>query len=250
MSRQPSFRDLIKLSAYLDGELSASDSRKMKSRLARDPNLLAALDDLRETKNILQRIPKRRSPRNFTLSPQMVAKSPPMPRAYPALRFASALAFILLFFTAIPKFGAPMNAAGPAMMEVAPVADSFSGVEAEEMMEMPAAEVPDLAQSESAPAEGELAAPEETAAVSEVDAEKATANRAEGAIVVTPTVVPTQIALPTPELLAAPPTESAAQPTSPQRFWQIILVTLAALFALGAFILRRWTISKWRKASK
>ena len=44
MSRQPSSRDLTKLSAYLDGELNASDSRKMKSRLARDPNLLGKFD--------------------------------------------------------------------------------------------------------------------------------------------------------------------------------------------------------------
>ncbi|MBT6062989.1 MAG: hypothetical protein HOG55_17570, partial [Anaerolineae bacterium] len=57
MSKTPSFRDIKQLSAYLDGELSASASRKMKSRLARDPNLLAALDDLRDTRAILRRIP-------------------------------------------------------------------------------------------------------------------------------------------------------------------------------------------------
>ncbi len=253
MSRQPSSRDLTKLSAYLDGELNASDSRKMKSRLARDPNLRAALDDLRETKSILQRIPKRRSPRNFTLSPQMVAESPPMPRAYPVFRFASAVAFILLFFSALPNFGAPMNAADQMMMEAAaPALENFAGAEAEEMMEMPAAEAPSLAQSESAPAEegGEPAAPEEPAPAPEADAEKATADRTEGAIISTPTVIPTQIAPPTPETLVVPPTEASAQPASPQRIWQIVLVAVAVFFALGAFILRRWTISKWRKASK
>jgi len=247
MSRQPSSRDLTKLSAYLDGELSASASRKMKSRLARDPNLLAALDDLRETKSILQRIPKRRSPRNFTLSPQMVAKSPPMPRAYPVFRFASAVAFILLFFSALPNFGAPMNAADQMVMEAAaPAIENFAGAEAEEMMEMPVAEAPALAQAESAPAEEAPAAPEEPAAP-EADAEKATADRAEEAIISTPTAMPTQIVSPTPETLAVPPTEPSAQPASPQRIWQIVLVVLAIFFALGAFILRRRTISKWRK---
>jgi len=251
MSRQPSSRDLIKLSAYLDGELSASASRKMKSRLARDPNLLAALDDLRETKSILQRIPKRPSPRNFTLSPQMVAKSPPMPRAYPVFRFASTVAFILLFFSALPNFGTPTKLADQMMMEAAaPAIENFAGAEAEEMMEMPAAEAPSLAQAESAPAEGEPAAPEEPAPAPEADAEKATVDRAEGAIISTPTVIPTQIVSPTPETLVVPPTEPTAQPASPQRIWQIVLVVLAVFFALGAFILRRWTISKWRKASK
>ena len=79
MKNNISPQDLKNISAYLDGELNASSSRKMKDRLERDPNLRTALDAMRVTKNILQRTPKRPAPRNFTLSSQMVAKSPPLP---------------------------------------------------------------------------------------------------------------------------------------------------------------------------
>ena len=58
MNKKLSSRDLQKLSAYLDGELSTSAAREMKNRLAHDPNLRAALDDLRDTKSILRRIPQ------------------------------------------------------------------------------------------------------------------------------------------------------------------------------------------------
>lgn len=79
MSKKPSFRDLKELSAYLDGELNASAQQRMKDRLARDPELATALDELRQSRAVLRRTPQRRSPRNFTLSSQMVAKRPPMP---------------------------------------------------------------------------------------------------------------------------------------------------------------------------
>ena len=215
MSRQPSSRDLEKLSAYLDGELSASASREMKSRLARDPNLLTALDDLRQTRAILRRIPTRRVPRSFKLTPQMVASKPPMPQAYPVFRFASAVAMILLFFSALPKFGSSMDAAAPMMME-APVAENFAAAEAEDMMEMPAPA------AESAP--DEESSPETEKTVADQRSEETTAS--------------------------TPPTERAAQPASSERVWQIILAGFSVLFGLGAFIIRRRTISKWQKASK
>ena len=255
MSRQPSSRDFEKLSAYLDGELSASASRKMKSRLARDPNLLAALDDLRETKSVLQRIPKRRSLRSFKLTPQMVATRPPMPRAYPIFRFASAVAVILLFFSTLPNVGVPMGASAPMVLEAAPAAENFAGAEAEDMMEMPApaAEAPALAESAplEEPAAEEAASPE--APVTET--EKSSADqRAEGTIIPTPTITATPLAkittTPTPEPLTAPQTDASAQPASPQRIWQMVLAALAVFFGLGAFIVRRGTISKWQKASK
>ena len=75
MSKNPSFRDLKKLSAYLDGELKDSARKKLESRIARDPELAAALDDLRLSRTVLRRTPQRRVPRNFTISPQMVAHS-------------------------------------------------------------------------------------------------------------------------------------------------------------------------------
>jgi hypothetical protein len=52
----------------------------------------------------------RKAPRNFTLTPQMVGKKPPLPRAYPAFRFVTALATLLFFVTMGVNFLAPQLA--------------------------------------------------------------------------------------------------------------------------------------------
>lgn len=90
-----SFRDVELLSAYLDGQLNPSDSARLESRLASDPGLRAVLDDLRTARGLLRQLPSRRAPRNFTLTPKMAGLTPPEPRAYPALRFATVLATLL-----------------------------------------------------------------------------------------------------------------------------------------------------------
>ena len=262
MSRQPSSRDLMKLSAYLDGELSASASRKMKNRLARDPNLLAALDDLRETKSILQRIPKRPSPRNFTLSPQMVAKSPPMPRLVPALNYATALAMILFFFSILPPFGYGGAAMAPAqkmMLESAdnmaieaPVAEEAFAEEA-----MPMAEAPAVAESEEMTEE---LVPAAEAEVVENDAEGTLATEeslsragddAEKAVIENQIVESTPFAtLPSSATLIAPSNiEDTPESSTTTSFtlWQEILLTLIILFATVGFILRRAVMLKWQK---
>ncbi|HEX6270191.1 MAG TPA: hypothetical protein VFZ43_08150, partial [Anaerolineales bacterium] len=103
-------RDLELLSSYLDGQLSPSDSARLESRLSSDPNLRAVMDDLREARSLLRRLPARKAPRNFTLTPKMVGQNPPMPRAYPAFRFITTLATLLLFFTVGLNFLAPQLA--------------------------------------------------------------------------------------------------------------------------------------------
>src|SRR3972149_5058261 len=103
-------RDLELLSSYLDGQLSPSDSARLESRLSSDPNLHAVMDDLREARSLLRRLPSRKAPRNFTLTRKMVGKNPPMPRAYPAFRFVTTLATLLLFFTVGLNFLAPQLA--------------------------------------------------------------------------------------------------------------------------------------------
>lgn len=113
-------RDVELLSSYLDGQLSPSDSARLESRIKSDPGLSAALEAMRESRGLLRRMPHRRAPRNFTLTPRMVGKNPPLPRAYPVLRFASALAALLFAFSYIANrvpvmtFGAAAPAAEPA----------------------------------------------------------------------------------------------------------------------------------------
>jgi hypothetical protein len=111
-------RDVELLSAYLDGQLSAGDLARIESRLASDAELTSVLDDLRLARSALRKLPALKAPRNFLLTKRMVGERPPMPRAYPVFRFASAFATLLLIFTAfvnsiIPRvsFGAAAPAA-------------------------------------------------------------------------------------------------------------------------------------------
>lgn len=104
-------RDLDLLSAYLDGELSPSDSTRIEARLRSERELVSVLDNLRATRTLLRKLPKRRAPRNFTLTRKMVGLNPPLPRSYPAFRFATVVATLLFFFT----FG--VNALAPQIMQ-------------------------------------------------------------------------------------------------------------------------------------
>ena len=111
------------LSAYLDGQLSDRESSQLRQRLDAQPELQRALDELQRTKMVLRSAPRRRVPRNFTLTPAMVPTPKPWFRLVPILSFASALAFILLVlsfgFTLLPGFNnsAQMLAAAPAVSQ-------------------------------------------------------------------------------------------------------------------------------------
>src|SRR5450759_1888565 len=111
------------LSAYLDGQLSDRESSQLRQRLDAQPELQRALDELQRTKMVLRSAPRRRVPRNFTLTPAMVPTPKPWFRLVPILGFASALAFLLLVlsfgFTLLPGFNnsAQMLAAAPAVSQ-------------------------------------------------------------------------------------------------------------------------------------
>jgi hypothetical protein len=93
------FRDIEQLSSYLDGQLSPSQSTRIKSRLSSDPELASAFNDIRAARSILRKLPSRKAPRNFTLTRQMVGLKPPLPRSYSFFRFSTAFATVLLVLT-------------------------------------------------------------------------------------------------------------------------------------------------------
>lgn len=93
------FREIEQLSAYLDGQFKDTESAKLEQRLQSDPELVSVLSDLRAARSILRKLPKRRAPRNFTLTRQMVGLKPPLPRFYPVLRLATVFAAILFVFS-------------------------------------------------------------------------------------------------------------------------------------------------------
>src|SRR5512145_811167 len=92
-------RDLELLSSYLDGQLSSADATRLEARLLVEPDLRSVLRDLRSARSMLRQLPMRKAPRSFRLTPKMVGKNPPLPRVYPAFRFTSALATLMLFIT-------------------------------------------------------------------------------------------------------------------------------------------------------
>jgi len=91
-------QDWETLSAYLDGQLTVTDKRQIQDLIALRPELKQGLEELRRTQAVLRAAPKRRAPRNFTLSPAMAQKARPRFRWgwTPSFSFASALATILL----------------------------------------------------------------------------------------------------------------------------------------------------------
>jgi len=131
----PSDRDLERISASLDGQLSPEEAARLEQRLAADPQLRQTRDELLRTRSLLRRAPVRRAPRNFTLTPRMAGLRPPQPRLVPVFSWASAAAVLALLVTfAAPLVGqfssssmaaAPLAAplAAPAAT-LAPVADN------------------------------------------------------------------------------------------------------------------------------
>lgn len=107
-------RDIEQLSEFLDGRLKPSASARLESRLASEPELVSALDGMRESRALLRRMPKRRAPRNFTLTPKMVGLKPPLPRAYPILRFATVAAAFLFAVSFVRIESGALGAAQPA----------------------------------------------------------------------------------------------------------------------------------------
>jgi hypothetical protein len=116
------------LSAYLDGELSSSDSQKFEDRLKNDTRLRSALQELKGVQTILHAIPRKHTRRNFTLKPYMLEKKGvALPRLFPVFSFASALSILLiilsLFFQGLP--GASQSAA-PAMVAAPQISTNSS----------------------------------------------------------------------------------------------------------------------------
>lgn len=65
----PTPDDLLALSAYIDNQLSPIERAALEQRLQQDKRLQAELESLQTTVALVQRLPKLKAPRNFTLDP-------------------------------------------------------------------------------------------------------------------------------------------------------------------------------------
>jgi hypothetical protein len=226
-------RDLELLSAYLDGQLNSSESVRLESRLKTDPQLASVLTDLRATRSLLRKLPARRAPRNFTLTRKMVGQNPPLPRAYPIFRFATALATLLFIFS----FG--LNSVGHLAASQAPVygmggggssaenAQPFSAAPA--ATEAPTEQVPSAALAP--PASTQILTPEITNGAGIIDTPSAkAADSANG-------INPNQ-----------PLAQAEARNPAPliPSIWQMILAGIAIASAILMVLIRQLSARRWK----
>jgi len=227
-------RDIELLSSYLDGQLKPSDSVRLESRLSSDSGLRAVLDDLRAARGLLRQLPMRKAPRNFMLTPKMVGKNPPLPRVYPAFRFVTALATLLLFFTVGLNFLAPQMASqGPAFGMGGGGAPEVFSAQAPAATEAPAIEAP------AAEPPADLAPlPTATFSIEENARELTTPMAKDG--------VTQEGGLEEPQVQSAPSAQAEApRPVPP--VWQIALASVALLSALVMLMMRRLAADRWRR---
>ncbi len=97
-------RDWVQLSAYLDDELSRRDKIQFEKRMKANPDLQAALEELKITKQILSKTPRILVPRNFMLSPAQIGIKIRQP-VYTRYRLVAALMSFVFIGVLILDFG-------------------------------------------------------------------------------------------------------------------------------------------------
>jgi hypothetical protein len=105
-----SSRELQFLSAYLDGELSEKDQKRVERLLSVHPAAPPSLEKLRHVKSVLKLLPIHKVPRNFTISAEEVGRSQ-IPTLTGVLRYASAVSAVLLVVVLAIDFISPYQLA-------------------------------------------------------------------------------------------------------------------------------------------
>jgi hypothetical protein len=242
-------RDWELLSEYIDQQLSPGKKSKLELRIQQEPELRAALDDLRRTRYILRSAPRMKAPRNFTLKPHMVPQRKPR-RAYPFFQLASAMAAALLLLVFVGEFfttnlgspvamqsppSEPMPAAAPDQMRAL---DEFAQEEAveEKLLAVPEAAEGSLVEEEGAGAPSIAAVPEGEIAPTELLEEDLR-------LFAEPEVYDPEMALVEP---AAPTTADTAASQEETfmglNLWRLLQISLAVIAVgsgLAAFYFRR-----------
>ncbi len=152
MKSSLSNRDYELISAYLDGEVDARQKKAIEMRLGHDPQFKSAYEQLWQTRWLLRSQAALRAPRNYLLSPKMIAAS--QTSASPFFSFAallrpvSALVSILfLILFGLNWFSAGRMMSAPPMenskmlyqqapVEMAPAQPTPSGTTAEDEQPM------------------------------------------------------------------------------------------------------------------
>jgi hypothetical protein len=233
------------LSAYLDGQLGRSESAQLEAKLASDASLRRLLDDLRLARGLARKVPRRRVPRNFTLTAKTPRLNPPEPRSVPVLRFASILASFLFLA------GIALNTLAPAVSRSMPAAPApMFAAGAAESAPSAATQAPLQAVGGAAPTE--IAGARQS--LTPQDLVRATSAAAPGAAPqAIPPLAATSEAAPEAASKAAPPAAAGeAVAARPQALpmplaWEVVLGGVGLLFAWLAWYVRRSSESSFRR---
>lgn len=245
-------QDFERLSAYVDDALAAAEKSALEARLQREPELKAALRDLRLQARALRALPPLRPPRNFTLSARQAqtlrpARTSAFASLFPALRLAtavSAFAFVAVlaanFATASQGSLAVAPAAAPAVeaTRVAEAEQPFSAAAA--TAEVGALTAPTEKQAPT-PAGTQIAEaiPSARIITDTVTADAVTPAAESGlAQIVTETPAPTQ-QLFLPNVASEPERPASAPPLSPLALGAVVLGVITLVLALATWLARR-----------
>jgi anti-sigma factor RsiW len=127
MFRKP-VHEIESLSAYLDGQVSAEERRRIEAHLAACRECADELRQLQQVTYLLRSCPPVRPPRSFTLTPEQVALRRPRPFFVSLAPYATAIAAVLLALVVFAD-AALLRPAGsaPALRAGVPAADTRSG---------------------------------------------------------------------------------------------------------------------------
>lgn len=107
------------LSAYLDDALTAEERTRLEQRLVAEPDLRRELSALRQTVALIKQLPAIKAPRDFTLTPAMLAAKPIalapiririVPLAISALSMAASLLIVFLGVALLLNIDTPVTA--------------------------------------------------------------------------------------------------------------------------------------------
>ena len=133
MNNRITDRDIELISAYIDSRLSPSENDSVRARCKSEPQFKQLLDELTYTRRLLQALPQKRAPRNFTLSPEKVRFPRRAIWLQPALSFvsiAAAVMLVVVFSSSYLLGGARSSAPREAVPEAAMLMaeDSSAGI--------------------------------------------------------------------------------------------------------------------------
>ena len=143
-----SAREFEKLSAYVDGQLSARKMAVLEKKIRSNAVYQETLAELQETKRLLRSVPLKQVPHNFTLTSQMAGIRTARPaHLFPVLSISSAVAGVLVVVSlAIEMLGAPLLAGARMPMMAKEVPEAAIVFESEDMESVVTTETPMIIQ--------------------------------------------------------------------------------------------------------